>query len=161
MHALLKQTFMALAESSQTQLVWTLRSDDPTAAKTSLQKWICVLSVFIAIISTHWLCQMWANTPGIEFLRTIFKFRKRIATLAPSQMALVIRPMLTSFILRCLSLPSRFSQPPPPPGSPPPRTFSLASIVLSWGGLLRQPRFQVLFSFPENEVAVSCCYLVK
>ena len=51
---------------------------------------------------------MWANTPGVEFLRTIFKFRKRIATLAPSQMALVIRPMLTSFILRCLSLPSRF-----------------------------------------------------
>ena len=38
--------------------IGTLRSDDATAAKTSLQKWICVLSVFIAIIPTHLLCQM-------------------------------------------------------------------------------------------------------
>ena len=36
----------------------TLRSDDATAAKTSLQKWTCVLSVFNAIIPTHLLCQM-------------------------------------------------------------------------------------------------------
>ena len=35
-----------------------LRSDDATAAKTSLQKRICVHLVFIAIIPAHLLCQM-------------------------------------------------------------------------------------------------------
>ena len=35
----------------------TLRSNDVTATRTSLKKWICVLSVFIAII-THLLCRM-------------------------------------------------------------------------------------------------------
>ena len=49
----------------------TLRSDDETAAKKSLQKLICVLSVFIAIIPTHLLCQMWGNPPGVEFLKKI------------------------------------------------------------------------------------------
>ena len=39
-------------------LIGTLRSDDAKAAKTSLQKWICVVSVFIATIPTHSLCQM-------------------------------------------------------------------------------------------------------
>ena len=56
----------------------TLRSDDAKPAKTSLHKWICVLSVFFAITPTHVLCQRLANPPGVEFLRTIFKFRKRI-----------------------------------------------------------------------------------
>ena len=38
--------------------IGTLRSSDATATRTSLKKWICVLSVFIAIIPTHLLCQM-------------------------------------------------------------------------------------------------------
>ena len=33
---------------------------------------------FFAITPTHVLCQRLANPPGVEFLRTIFKFRKRI-----------------------------------------------------------------------------------
>ena len=36
----------------------TLRSNDATATRTTIKKWICVLSVFIAIIPTHLLCQM-------------------------------------------------------------------------------------------------------
>ena len=55
----------------------TLRSNDATATRTSLQNLICVLSVFIAIIPNQLLCQMWANPPGMEFLETISKFRKR------------------------------------------------------------------------------------
>ena len=38
--------------------VCTLRSSDATATRTSLKKWIWVLSVFFAIIPTHLLCQM-------------------------------------------------------------------------------------------------------
>ena len=36
----------------------TLRYNDATATRTSLKKWICVLSVSIAIIPTHLLCQL-------------------------------------------------------------------------------------------------------
>ena len=39
-------------------ILGTLRSNDATAMRTLLKKWICVLSVFIAIIPTHLLCQM-------------------------------------------------------------------------------------------------------
>ena len=39
-------------------IIGTLRSNDSTAAKMLLQKWICVLSVFIVIIPTYLLCQM-------------------------------------------------------------------------------------------------------
>ena len=59
------------------QLLGTLRSNDATATRTSLKKWICVLFVFIAIIPTYSLCQVHANPPEFEFQRTIFKFRKR------------------------------------------------------------------------------------
>ena len=38
--------------------IGTLRSKDATATRTSLKKWICVLSVLIAIIPTHLLCQL-------------------------------------------------------------------------------------------------------
>ena len=48
-------------------IIRTLRSNDVTATKTSLKKWIFVLSVFIANIPIHLLCQMWANPPGAEF----------------------------------------------------------------------------------------------
>ena len=54
-----------------------LRPNDATSTRTPLKKWICVLSVFIAIVPTHWLCQIQANPTGAEFLGTIFKFRKR------------------------------------------------------------------------------------
>ena len=37
----------------------------------------CVLSVFIAIIPTYLLCQMYANLTEFEFQGTIFKFRKQ------------------------------------------------------------------------------------
>ena len=40
-----------------------------TVVKTSLKRGICVLSIFIAIIPTRLLCQMWANCPEVEFVR--------------------------------------------------------------------------------------------
>ena len=39
-------------------LLDTLRSNDATGARTSLKKSICVLSVLIANIPTHLLCQL-------------------------------------------------------------------------------------------------------
>ena len=44
--------------------------------KTSLKKWICVLSNLIASIWTHSICKMQASFPGVEFLR-IFSSSKR------------------------------------------------------------------------------------
>ena len=44
--------------NSVLEKVGTLRSNDMTAIRTSLKKWIYVLSVFIAIIPAHFLCQM-------------------------------------------------------------------------------------------------------
>ena len=49
----------------------TLRLNDATATRKSLKKWICVLSVFIAIIPTYLLCQISANPPEVEFQGTI------------------------------------------------------------------------------------------
>ena len=40
------------------EILGTLRSNDATSTRKLLKKWICVLSVFIAIIPTHSLCQM-------------------------------------------------------------------------------------------------------
>ena len=54
--------------------------EDPrttTAAKISLKKWIRVHSKFIATVATHLLSQMYANSPGVEFLKTISKLRMR------------------------------------------------------------------------------------
>ena len=46
-------------------------------AKTSLKKWTRVISIVNDIIPTHLLRQIKANSPGVEFKRAIFKFRKR------------------------------------------------------------------------------------
>ena len=46
-------------------------------AKTSPKKCGRVLSIFIAIIATHLLCQILANSRGFEFLIAIFKFKKK------------------------------------------------------------------------------------
>ena len=48
-----------------------------TAKKTSLKNWNCILSNFIASIWTRSMCQMWAIFPGVEFLRTLSRFKKR------------------------------------------------------------------------------------
>ena len=48
-----------------------------TTTKTSHEEWTHILSVSIVIIPTHLLCQMQANSSGIEFLSTISKFIKR------------------------------------------------------------------------------------
>ena len=58
-------------------IIGTLRSNDATATRTSRKKSICVLSVFMAIIPTHSLCQLVANPPKAEFQPTIFKLRER------------------------------------------------------------------------------------
>ena len=68
-------------------IVETLRSNDATATRTLLKNWIWVLSVFIAIISTHLLCKckqtfLRLNSKGpypssereIKFRRCLFTF---------------------------------------------------------------------------------------
>ena len=42
----------------RTRISGTLRPNDATATRTSLKKWICVLSIFVVITPTHLLCQM-------------------------------------------------------------------------------------------------------
>ena len=45
--------------------------------KTSLQKWICTVSNFTNLIQFHLICQMLAKFSGVEYKRTISRFRKR------------------------------------------------------------------------------------
>ena len=52
----------------------TLRSNNATPTRTSPKKHSFSLS---QIIPTHLLCQMQANSPGVEFLGTTFGLRKR------------------------------------------------------------------------------------
>ena len=54
-----------------------LASPTTRAVKTSILKWIRVFSNFVAFIPICWNCQMWANFPGVDFLGTALKFRKR------------------------------------------------------------------------------------
>ena len=49
----------------------------PTATKTSHEKWSHIFSVSIMIIPTRLLCQMQANSSRAEFLSTISKLIKR------------------------------------------------------------------------------------
>ena len=48
-----------------------------TAGKTSLKKWTRGFSIFNAIFPSRLLCRMYANSPGVEFLRALSKLRKR------------------------------------------------------------------------------------
>ena len=48
-----------------------------TAVKTSVKKWICILSNLIASIWSCSICQMPAMFPGVEFLRILIWFKKR------------------------------------------------------------------------------------
>ena len=57
-------------------LIWRLRYHDGNCSKSVAKKWICVLLISIVIISTCLLDQMQANSSGVEFLRTISKFRR-------------------------------------------------------------------------------------
>ena len=45
--------------------------------ETSVKKWICVLSNLVASIWTRSICQMQATFPRVEFLRILFRFKKR------------------------------------------------------------------------------------
>ena len=49
----------------------------PTATKTSHEKWSHIFSVSIMIIPTRLLCQMQTNSSGAKFLSTISKLIKR------------------------------------------------------------------------------------
>ena len=53
-----------------------LATTTATATKTSLKKWICAPSNFIALIPTRSFRQMLANLSGVEFYKTVSKFRK-------------------------------------------------------------------------------------
>ena len=67
-------------------LLGTLRFNDATAMSTLLKKWIWVLSVLIAIIPTHLLCQKKANPPWnwipwpYRSTEIEIKFRRRLFT---------------------------------------------------------------------------------
>ena len=52
----------------------TLRSNDATATRTSLKKWICVLSVLIAIVDTNLLGHPPSSEREITFRRCLFTF---------------------------------------------------------------------------------------
>ena len=58
-------------------LIGTLSKTTITAVKTPVKKSICVLSNFIVSIWTHSICQMQATFTGVEFLRILFRFKKR------------------------------------------------------------------------------------
>ena len=66
-----------MAYSVQTLKIGTLSKATTTAVKTSIKKWICVLSNLIASIWTCSICQMQATFHGVEFLRILFRFKKR------------------------------------------------------------------------------------
>ena len=59
-----------LMDSWSWLILRTLRCKDAMVAKTSLKKSICALSVFIAIIPTDVLCQIWGKPPRVEFVGT-------------------------------------------------------------------------------------------
>ena len=59
------------------RLLGTLSKDDDDGSKNAGKKWICVLSNLIASIWTRSICQMQATFPGVEFLRILFRFKKR------------------------------------------------------------------------------------
>jgi len=48
-----------------------------TATKTSVKKCVLAALNFIALIPSRSIYQMLANFSGVEFLRTVLKFRKR------------------------------------------------------------------------------------
>ena len=55
-------------------LIRTLRSNDATTTRTSLKKWICVLSVLIAIVPTHLLGHPSSSKREITFRHCLFTF---------------------------------------------------------------------------------------
>ena len=65
---------LALPSTTHLSLILgTLRSEDGDGIVNVSYKWICVLSIFMPIIPSHLPCEMLANSPAVEFLRTIFK----------------------------------------------------------------------------------------
>ena len=60
----------------------TLSKDDDDGSENVVKKRICVLSNLIASIWTRSICQMQATFPGVEFLRILFRFKKRTENLS-------------------------------------------------------------------------------
>ena len=65
------------------RLLGTLSKDDDDGSKNAGKKWIYVLSNLIASIWTRSICQMQATFPGVEFLRILFRFKKRLECPSP------------------------------------------------------------------------------
>ena len=59
------------------QILGTLSNDDDYGSENVAKKLICVLSNLIASVWTRSKFQMQATFPGVEFLRILFKFKKR------------------------------------------------------------------------------------
>ena len=51
--------------------------DDDDGSENVAKKCICVLSNFIASIWTRSICQMQETFRGVEFVKNLFKFKKR------------------------------------------------------------------------------------
>ena len=59
------------------RLLGSLRSNDATATRTSLKKWICVLCHLNRVFGPAQYVKMQATFPEVEFLRILFRFKKR------------------------------------------------------------------------------------
>ena len=58
----------SLAAKSEEKRLYSQVTGSATAAKMSLKKWIHILSIFIAIIPTHLLCEMQENSNNRKWL---------------------------------------------------------------------------------------------
>ena len=58
----------SLAAKSEEKRLYSQVTGSATAAKLSLKKWIHILSIFIAIIPTHLLCEMQENSNNRKWL---------------------------------------------------------------------------------------------
>ena len=54
-------------------------------------------AVFIFIIPIHLLCQIWANSPGVNFLRAMSNFRKKKITPSLVYLLIFIKPYTRHF----------------------------------------------------------------
>ena len=57
--------------------VGTLSNDDYDGSENVAKKRICVLLNVIASIWTRSICQMQATFPGVEFVKILFRIKKR------------------------------------------------------------------------------------
>ena len=68
---------MELTADSSLSIIGSLSTTTAKAAKMSLKKWIRVVLNFIVLIPTFLICQILAIFSGVEFERSVSKFKKK------------------------------------------------------------------------------------